>query len=229
MTNRRIAVFDFDGTLTRRDTLVPFLIQACGRRAVGAALTRLAPGAARGRIGRGIGDLHHRDASKVALLRTLMTGRSSDWLAETGRTYARDLGGRLRTEMVPHLAWHRDQGHETVIVSASLLAYLEPFAIGDGFDHVIAVAMEAEAGRLTGELAAPNVRGPEKARRLEQWLGDDLGDATLWAYGNSGGDAELLAMADVGHWVNRPAVRAALPSWRERIESARGDDDPTDV
>lgn len=219
MTKRRIAVFDFDGTLTRRDTLVPFLIRACGRRSVGGALARIAPGTARGRVGRGIGEVHHRDASKAALLRTLLADRSADWLTAAGRSYAAGLADRLRPEMVPHLAWHRDRGHETVIVSASLLAYLDPFAADQGFDHVIAVEMGADGDRLTGELISPNVRGPEKARRLRAWLGDDADDATLWAYGNSSGDAELLAMADVGHWVDRPSVRAALPAWRQSIES----------
>ena len=35
MSGRRIAAFDFDGTLTRRDTLLPFLTRACGPREVG--------------------------------------------------------------------------------------------------------------------------------------------------------------------------------------------------
>jgi phosphatidylglycerophosphatase C len=50
-------------------------------------------------------------------------------------------------------------------------------------------------GRLTGELASPNVRREEKVRRLEAWLGDD-GPVELWAYGDSDGDRELLARAD---------------------------------
>ena len=41
MSGRRIAAFDFDGTLTRRDTLLPFLTRACGPRAVGRIASRV--------------------------------------------------------------------------------------------------------------------------------------------------------------------------------------------
>lgn len=201
MSGRRIAAFDFDGTLTRRDTLVPFLARACGTQDLLRALRRIAPLAVRARTGRLASELHHRDATKAALLRELFRGRTAAWLAEQGERYAAELPGRLRPEMVEQLEWHRTSGHELVLVSASLRAYLEPFGEAFGFDEVIAVELEAgDGGHLTGELAGPNVRGPEKAVRLQAWLRGDVPEV-LWAYGNSSGDAELLAMADVGVWV----------------------------
>ncbi len=53
-------------------------------------------------------------------------------------------------------------------------------------------------GRLTGRLQGANVRGPEKKARVEAWIAQRLGDRPfrLWAYGDSAGDRELLAMAD---------------------------------
>jgi phosphatidylglycerophosphatase C len=109
---------------------------------------------------------------------------------------------------VAQVAWHRSAGHELVIVSASLGAYLRPFAAAEGFDHVIAVELEVGAdGLLTGALEGPNVRGAEKAVRVRRWLDGDEPDL-LWAYGNSTGDTELLAMADVPVWVDRRSHRA---------------------
>jgi phosphatidylglycerophosphatase C len=201
MTDRPLAAFDFDGTLTRRDTLVPFLVRACGAAAVGRAVRRIAPLAVKARTGRLASELHHRDASKEALLHELLTGREAAWLEREGERYAQELDARLRPEMLDQLRWHRDAGHELVIVSASLGAYLRPFARAHGFDHVIGVELEAgSSGHLTGRLVGPNVRGPEKARRLRAWL-DDRSPAQMWAYGNSSGDSELLAMADVPVWV----------------------------
>ena len=82
-----------------------------------------------------------------------------------------------------------------MIVSASLAAYLVPFAADHGFDHVIGVELETGPdGLLTGALARPNVRGPEKATASPAWFDGDEPDE-LWAYGNSSGDRELLAMA----------------------------------
>lgn len=208
MTGRRIAAFDFDGTLSRRDTLVPFLARACGSGALARALRTVGPLAVKARTGRLDVELHHRDASKGALLRALLAGREASWLAREGERYAAELGRRLRPEMVEQVRWHRDSGHELVLVSASLGAYLRPFARIHGFDHTIAVELEEGAsGHLTGEMVGPNVRGPEKAVRLRAWL-DGEAPELLWAYGNSSGDRELLAMADVPVWVDRRSHRA---------------------
>ena len=66
---------------------------------------------------------------------------------------------------------------------------------GLGPDHVISCSLETDpAGLVTGRLLGGNVRGPEKANRLRAWLGGD--SVELWAYGDSSGDDELLAMAD---------------------------------
>lgn len=208
MSERRIAAFDFDGTLTQRDTLLPFLVHVCGARKVAGAVAKVAPVAARARIGRLEADLHHRDAVKERLLAELLGGRRASWLDQVGAAYARSLPGRLRPALAAQVAWHRSTGHELVIVSASLGAYLRPFARAEGFHHVIAVELEAGPdGVLTGAMAGPNVRGPEKSVRLRRWLDGDQPDL-LWAYGNSSGDEELLAMADVPVWVDRRSHRA---------------------
>jgi phosphatidylglycerophosphatase C len=97
--------------------------------------------------------------------------------------------------MLDRLRHHRDEGHEIVVVSASLDVYLRPLVPRLGVDHVIACTLEADPRSvLTGELVGGNVRGPEKVRRLDAWLGDDA--VELWAYGDSSGDDELLARAD---------------------------------
>ncbi len=209
MPERRIAAFDFDGTLTRRDTLLPFLVRVCGPLAVAKAFWTIAPGTVRSRVRPSSGGLHHRDSSKAALLHALLAGRDAAWFTEAGTDFARGLPRRIRPEMAEQVAWHRAQGHELVLVSASLLTYLEPFAAAQGFDHVIAVGLEVSAdGTLTGALTRPNVRGPEKAVRLREWL-EGQSPAMLWGYGNSSGDRELLAMSDVPVWVNRRAGRTA--------------------
>lgn len=206
---RQIAVFDFDGTLTRRDTLLPFLAWACGRRALSRALLSATPTAARARMGRLDDTAHPRDASKAVLLDQLLTGREQDWFTERGAQFASTLDRRLRPDVMARLTWHRDHGHELVIVSASLHTYLDHFAADHGFDHVIAVEMQVTDGVLDGGLVGPNVRGPEKAVRLCKWIGDDLDQVQLWAYGNSSGDRELLAMADSPTWVGRTAISAS--------------------
>jgi phosphatidylglycerophosphatase C len=88
------------------------------------------------------------------------------------------------------------------MISASLAVYLAPLGRQLGFDAVLATALEVGSdGRLTGRLEGANVRGQEKVDRLRQWLGVDT--CELWAYGDSDGDRELLALADHGYRIGR--------------------------
>ena len=65
----------------------------------------------------------------------------------------------------------------------------------------------------SGSLARPNVRGPEKEARLRAWMAEREPYGTLWAYGNSSGDRELLAMADRPTMVGRrPITPAPTPT-----------------
>lgn len=198
---RQVVAFDFDGTITHRDTLVGFLVLVGGRRAVAEALTREAPA-----LARGLRDGAERNAAKERVLGRVLGGRSVDDLEAAGRRYAGLLPRRIRSTSLGLIDEHRRAGRTLVIVSASLVYYLRPLAADLGFDDVIAVEMETDTtGVLTGALSGANVRREEKERRLRQWLGDDPYE--LWAYGDSSGDDHLLAMADHPTWIGRRAAR----------------------
>ena len=211
-----VAAFDFDGTLARRDTLVPFLRQVRGTPRVLAAAAR---SAVRSR---------ERDAFKVAVIGHLFRGVPAERLARLGEAYVPTLVEQLRPEMVERVRWHEAQGHAVVIVSASLGAYLRPLADRLGLDAALAVELVAGAdGLLTGELVGQlNTRGPEKVARLRVWADQRFGPATgfeLWAYGDSSGDEELLALSDHPTWVGRRARRDIRRSARSGTGSAAGE------
>jgi HAD superfamily phosphoserine phosphatase-like hydrolase len=99
-----------------------------------------------------------------------------------------------------------------VIISASLGAYLRPIAEHLQFDDVLATELEvSDDGRLTGRMVGANVRGPEKARRLDAWIADACADPKpfVWAYGDSSGDRELWARADRAVRLGKRAHRGA--------------------
>ncbi len=201
---RKVAAFDFDGTLSRRDTLVPFLALAAGRRRFAQVCGQLGLGGVRRSV-----DLRDRDGLKEQLLRELFAGRDEQELRHLGARYARDLlSDQLRPDVLTRLEDHRRAGHEVVFVSASLVYYLEPLAELLDLQGVMAVEPESFDGRLTGALCRPNVRAEQKAVRLREWLGQPaagpLHDVRLWGYGNSSGDHALLAMSDHQFWLGRP-------------------------
>jgi phosphatidylglycerophosphatase C len=202
-----VAAFDFDGTLTRSDTLGPFLREVAGTPAFMLAFAADAPRLALAGAGRG-----SRDDAKERMLRRLVGGRDHGDLAARGRAYGeRITATRLRSEMVARMQWHAREGHEIAIVSASLDLYLDRTAELLGVGTLLCSRLELDAGgRATGKLIGGNCRGPEKLRRIREQFGDD--GYELWAYGDSAGDTEMLAAADHPVRVERRTGRLRLPT-----------------
>ena len=187
-----VAAFDFDGTLTRRDTLFPFLLHVSGSVIFLIKLIRMTPVLTAYALG-----LIRNDIAKVKVLRCFLANMQMNKVQQFALQFAEQkLPAMLRPEAMQRLAWHQQQGHRCVVVSASLELYLRPWASSAGFDDIIGSRLEAlEDDRTSGRLLGENCFGPEKMRRLEALLGPREG-YTLYAYGDSRGDKELLSAAD---------------------------------
>ena len=188
---RPLAAFDLDGTLTRRDTLLPFLLRAVGsRRTCRSVLASSIPLARAAAVGG-----PQRDRAKAALLERVLGGVPLAALAEAADSFADHVVAHgLRPEVRAQVDWHRAENHELVLVSASPELYVAPIGRRLGFDAVLATRLEVDAdGRLTGRMLGANCRGPEKVVRLREWRGDSV--ALTYAYGDSAGDREMLAAA----------------------------------
>ncbi len=197
-----IAAFDVDGTLTVRDCVVPFLRRTGGTVGTIGGLLRQPVAVLRGLVRR------DRDALKAAAARAVFGGRDLAEVTAAAIRFGDVVAGEwLRPDTVARLQWHREQGHEVVLVSASFELYLDRVGTRLGADGVLATRLETVDGRFTGALAGPNCRGPEKVARLHEWLTARHGGraaVTLWAYGDSAGDRELLADADHPVWARDP-------------------------
>lgn len=187
-----LAAFDFDGTLTRHDTLGPFLVRSRGRRRVAQAGLRHSIS-----IGRAAAGLGSRDAAKARLLQSLFRTVSVAPTQRIAEEYATHVLARgMRNDTLARLKWHQDNGHTVIMITASLSLYAQPIAERLGIQTVYATTLSEVDGTFTGELIGGNVRGPEKARLLQRHSGAE--DAFIYAYGDSTGDRELLAAADCG-------------------------------
>ena len=193
----RLALFDFDGTLTTRDSFLPFLRHVVGtpRFLAGLAATSLPL------LGYAAG-LMANDKAKEQVIRHFLGGRTLDELRARGETFAVDgLQGMLRDTTLQALHRHVAAGDECVLVSASLDLYLAPWAQRQGFSTVLCSSLATDAqGRVTGALTPRNCFGEEKARRVKAWLAGRE-PSHITAYGDSRGDREMLAMAQTAHWI----------------------------
>ena len=191
MESSAIAVFDFDETLTTKDSLRPFLRYVVGTRRWVTGLARSSPWLAAAAI-----RLADRGTAKSRLLRATIRGRTRSELRTRAEQFAKErLPAMIRPEMALRIKEHLRRGHRLVLASASPDLYLRPWARSVGFDAVLATELEFVNERCTGRLATANCRGKEKARRLAEWLcGQPRG--LIYAYGDDKGDREMLAMAD---------------------------------
>ena len=201
MTRPIVAAFDFDGTITHSDSFLPFLRAVAGNARYAQYMLDLSPVL----LGYGVGLVKNHQA-KAQVLAKFFTGKDRVQVGQIAQDFAtRLLPGLIRPGALARLAWHQQQGHRCVIVSASLECYLRPWAETVGVRDIIGSRLATAGAVYNGELDGTNCYGAEKVRRLQALLGART-DYTLYAYGDSQGDRELLACADYAYYRKMPAA-----------------------
>ena len=216
-----IHAFDFDGTLTTRDTLLLFIRHARGWWALFGGLLLFSPLLV-------LMKLHLADngRTKERLFGHYFRGMLERDFDALCQSFARSHTHVLRTAGLRTVQQGLDRGDRVVILSASIDRWVEaclrPFLVSSSQFQVLGTEIEVVDGRLTGRFATPNCYGPEKVRRLKEFLKEvsprgDVEGATevsprgdvegalegtpfIIAYGDSRGDKELLAYADESHY-----------------------------
>lgn len=185
-----IAAFDFDGTLTVRDSFRAFLAWRFDTLRLIPGLLRLTPAFLRYAWNQDRGRL------KASLVAEFLSARTIVELEADAERFAEAAAPRLlRPDALQ--AW-RDWGERgacRVIVTASPDVLVGPFARRLGADVLLGTRLGVDAqGRVTGALDGPNCRGAEKVVRLKAAFGQDVRLAA--AYGDTAGDREMLAIAE---------------------------------
>lgn len=191
LSHHVIAVFDFDKTITSKDTFSRFLLYHAG-------VFRFL-----------FGILLHlpffliylfgwisRDWMKERLISHFFSGKSEGALIVKAKKFAdKKIKKFVRKKAMERIHWHQAQGHRCILVSASLDIYLIPWAIKEGIHEVLATQLEFVEGVATGKINGKNCRGQEKVNRISKLIGL-LEEYEIYAYGDSDGDREMLAIAD---------------------------------
>ena len=199
---RVVAAFDFDGTLTRRDTLLPYLFTGLGWAGFAALMLRCAPWL----MGYALRLLPNHVA-KARLLRGAFAARSVASLEGWTSRWLVGLPALLRPQAMTQLVAHQRAGHCCVLVSASPDVYLQRVARQLGFNALVCTEMAVTSGVFTGDMRTPNCHGEQKVIRLNAWLagqGWAAASITLHAYGDTPGDLPMLRMAQHAYYRGRP-------------------------
>ena len=185
-----LVLFDFDGTITTRDSLADFIQYATGRFTYYLGLLALSPMLAFYKL-----NLIPNHIAKQKLIAHYFKGWDADHFKKLADRYSLEQIDRItRPKALEKIRWHQEQGHKVVIVSASMECWLKGWCEKNNLD-LIATRLEVRDSKLTGKFATRNCHGIEKANRVREAYDPSLCDH-IYAYGDSRGDQELLALAD---------------------------------
>ncbi len=185
-----LAIFDFDGTMTTKDTMFDFIIFCHGKLKLAQGLCFLFPILILYKLG-----FISNSIAKQKFLSFFFKGNRDDYFSQKCQEYISRINTIIRSKAVAKLKWRQEQGHIVLIDSASVDKWIYPWAKNIGIDVVIATKLEVKDGFLTGNLASENCYGQEKVNRLLE-LFPDIETYQIYVYGDSNGDRELLKIAD---------------------------------
>ncbi len=189
-----LALFDFDGTITSKDSLLEFIKFASGPARFITTIAIFSPIIIYYAFIKKDGEF-----AKKKVLSFLYKGKSETELRQLGNSFAKKiLPTMLFPKAMAEIQKHIKAGRKVVVVSASLEIWLKPWTDSLGIE-LLCTKMQFENGKFSGQFATANCNGEEKANRVKASM--DLKDySPIYAYGNSSGDDALLALADYPHY-----------------------------
>ena len=186
---KNLALFDFDGTITTKDTFTPFILYAVESKRLAVGRVVLSPLIVAYKLG-----VLSPSRIRRSIVRFGFRGRLEAQVRDAGLEYSRSRLRRVvRARALERIRWHQTQGDEVVVVSASLDVYLQDWCRELGVE-LICTELEQDQGVLTGRYRNGDCSGKEKAHRIQQRY-DLRSFADVYAYGDTPEDDAMLALA----------------------------------
>jgi phosphatidylglycerophosphatase C len=184
-----VAIFDFDGTLTSRNTTLLFLHYADPFRFYWILPILLSISLLY------IAKIISVDQLNSWLCHFFFKGKSKEHLQEIGHDFALNkLPAYVRNEAMLKLKEHQEKAHLCILATAAYDLYIKAWGNIHGFTKVLCTEVACDGqGRLTGKLHGKSCYGLEKVNKIKQTL--PTIDTIIYAYGDSEGDKEMLNFA----------------------------------
>lgn len=193
---RTVVAFDFDGTLTTKDTLLEFIAFAFGRASLCMGLILHSPLLIMMKL-----RLYPNGKAKQKVFSWFFKGMEYKKFAKLGEDFADIIDTMKKETMIATLRKHQKEGCNIYVISASIHEWVHPFCRRLGLKNILATQVEInDKGLLTGRFATPNCYGSEKVHRLLE-VEPMRSEYYLYAYGDSEGDRELISFANKGFYV----------------------------
>jgi phosphatidylglycerophosphatase C len=189
-----LVLFDFDGTLTDKDSFIAFLRATNSAIKFFTGFVLLSPVLILYKLG-----VIPNWKAKQIVIRFFYSGMEAEKFFHLGKMFSeKNISMLVKENAIAKLREHIAAGNTVVVVTASLEPYMTEWCRREGVT-LIATRLEVAGNKITGNYNGSNCYGAEKVKRIrESFSLDDF--EKIIAYGDSNGDKEMLELADEKHY-----------------------------
>jgi phosphatidylglycerophosphatase C len=184
-----LALFDFDGTITQKDTFIEFLKFTHGKIIFSLYFLMLSPVLILLKL-----KLIPNWRAKEIVLSFFYRSYKRDTLEKLGNEFINKIDKLVYTEAKNKINFHKESGDRVIVVSASCNIWIKPWCNKNQIE-LISTDLLFIDNKFSGKLNGKNCYGAEKVVRITQLL--NLNEFKyIYAYGDSKGDKEMLSIAN---------------------------------
>lgn len=184
-----LALFDFDGTITSRDTLIDFIIHTKGRLRFIIGFSILSPILVLNQL-----KLFPSKRTKELVLAFFFKETPMEQFQRWCDDFSeKRLPMIIRSKASEYIRNLQERNVRVIIVSASPQNWIAKWASSHNIE-VIATRLEVVNGRLTGRIVGENCHGVEKINRIKNHLNLEA-FTRIYAFGDTSADKPMLSLA----------------------------------
>lgn len=189
-TLKQIAFFDFDGTITTKDTLLEFIKFTKGVPAFYFGFLLYSPFLVAYKL-----KIISNQTAKEKVLAHFFRNMSIESFEQQCVAFAQQMiPGLIRPKALVEIKNLKEKGVQVVIVSASPENWIRPWANSMQLE-LLGTRLQVKDNRITGKIEERNCHGPEKVSRIKSCYSLDKYDR-IYAYGDTSGDKPMLQLAN---------------------------------
>jgi len=189
VSGKKIAFFDFDGTITTKDTLLEIIKFQKGKTSFYFGFILHAPWLIAYKL-----NWLSNNLAKQKILTYFFAGMAEEAFQEKCDLFAEKIiPGIVRPGALTEINVLRSRNFEIVVVSASAANWIRKWSESNSL-KLIATKMEVKNGLITGKIEGENNHGVQKAVKIhELWNLNEYEE--IYAYGDSSGDKPMMDLA----------------------------------
>ena len=185
----RLVIFDFDGTLTKKDSLGEFLKYYYNKKIYFKKLAIFLPTFLLYKF-----KIIKNDIAKQRLMEIFFKGKDEDTFKQKAKRFALErVDTFLNDKIYKKFQSHKLNGDRVIIISASFECWINEWAKKEKVESLSTI-LEIKNKKITGRFYTKNCYGKEKVNRLKEYIDISKYDEII-SYGDSKGDEKIFAIS----------------------------------